>query len=381
MKVDVKHSPNVLIITQRTSAVQKAVLIFALLAFGGCLPGLKLFDTGTGATLSCAREAGAGVVCTHQMSWLGVFRRTTRYEHVQRAEIETTSNADGTYYDLKLISAAGSVVFGSRHDYGFIGALDQINALIDDPAAPPLAVRHPIDATGVVIWGGIVLIVIYMCLASLMWTGSVTVFNAIKGEVRVRHERFLGPKIRTLPLNAILNVYVSAESHSMYAVYLSTANVRLSLCWFTVQNSLDPMARAELVAGHIRDWLAPHHQAAGRRFATPAPDDLVEVPDPLLAYLLSHSASAAVVIDETGTFLRIDLLGGPPYRQRLLRQSLAALKVPGVSARRVMSTWSIYELINMCHVDVAAALKAADWHRRDAIEEMLREPEPPPSSD
>jgi hypothetical protein len=214
-----------------------------------------------------------------------------------------------------------------------------------------------------------------------MWTGSVTVFNAIKGEVRARDERFLGPKIRTLPLNAILNIYVYAQSHSMYAVYLSTANARRLLCWFTTQNSLDPLARAELVARHIRDWLAPHQQAAGRRFAAPAPDDLVEVPDPLLAYLLSHSASAAVVSDDSGTFLRIDLLGGPPYRQRLLRQSLAALKAPGVSARRVMSTTSIYELISMCQVDVAAALKAADWHRRDALEEMLREPERPPSSD
>jgi hypothetical protein len=173
MKVDVKHSPNVLIITQRTSAAQKAVLIFALLAFGGCLPGLKLFDISTSASLTCSHEAGAGVVCTHQLSRLGVFRQATRYEHVQRVAIHTTSNADATYYDLKLISAAGSVVFGDSYDYEFVRAVDQINAMIQDPAALPLELSHPIDATGVVIWGGIVLIVIYLCLASLMWTGSV----------------------------------------------------------------------------------------------------------------------------------------------------------------------------------------------------------------
>jgi hypothetical protein len=375
MSVVVKQEPDVLTVTQSYGGRYKVIMLLVILLLGAPIPACLLYYYGLNASLVCGREAGAGVVCTDRVSWLGVSRSVTRYEHVQRAAVHLTTENKKNYRDLELVTATGPVVFGSDDHNGFAAAVDRINAFIQNPDAPRPAVSRPFDRTEVMTWGGLLLVMVFLGLVMLMWPGKVTVFDAGRGRVWLNSQGLLGLASRTLPLSAVINVYATPESKAH--VYLTTANERRLVCRCDESAMLTFTVGASEVVQSVMDWLAPYQKAAHPRYSAPAAADLVEVLDPTLAYLLGYSRSGAALTQGTRTYLRLDVLGGIPWHQRAIRESLAGMKAAESPLDRALALLAFQELIAMCHVDVHAALKAASAQQREAIDTLLRRPERP----
>ena len=369
MNVVVTEDSESLTITQRYTLGYKLTCIGLLLLFSALLPGMFLYFAGTSATLTCAREAEAGVVCTDRLDWLGSFVRGWRYEHVEQAYVPARlTPGHQVSSNLHLKTAAGTVDFQSIHHTAYADFASAINAFIQNPVAGELVVSDPAHVPIVVISAAILLAVFYRCLSMPLRTGLITVFDLRRAEVWMRREGFWRSTIRAVPIADILTVEASAGPP--YSVSLTTTGRDLLLCWFGDSSSAAPAAEARLLATRINRWL-PHLRMANP--STPPPTDLIEVDDPDLAYLLGYSESNAAVVYANIMHLRLDRLIVTAEQDRNIRAALEpspprSAWPPDVLAR---------ELVTICQVDVREAFDDASPQQRAALVRLLGSPPQP----
>ncbi|HYF66088.1 MAG TPA: hypothetical protein VD886_24875, partial [Herpetosiphonaceae bacterium] len=139
MNVVITEDTDSLTIMQRYGLGYKLQRLFLLLLLGVLLPIYALYFSGTAATLTCAREAGAGIVCTDRLNWLGAFRRAWRYERVEQAYVPGNS----PYLHLK--TADGFARFSSIHHARYTRFADPVNAFVQNPAAGTVVMSDPIN--------------------------------------------------------------------------------------------------------------------------------------------------------------------------------------------------------------------------------------------
>jgi hypothetical protein len=368
MKVAIKEEGASLLVTQYYSLGYKLICILGLLFFFGGFPAAILSPDIVDASLTCAREAEFGMVCTARSSWLGLAPGGMRFEDVTRAR--------ATEDWLLLDTEHGTARLDSYSTSSFAANAAAINAAIQQPGAGRLVLRDPIGwgrAGPLLIWLALLLVV---CLNFLFATGSVTAFDAGLGVVRSRVEGVFRPKIRELPLSDVLNIYAS-----MSDVYLVMPTSEIQMCWFSRANSRDSKAEAMQVAEFTRAWLARNQRRQPTQFA-PAAHDLVLIADPNLAYLLSYGTLPALVTRGDRSYLCMDLIGGPRWFQRSLRRDLEQLRQDqeqgygGGSPAKSLASY----LIPRCHVDVDRALAAATADRQLALAALIPKPSDTDSS-
>ena len=248
-----------LTIVQRHSLSYKLIIITLLLLLGAALPAYGVYVFGSNATLTCSREPSSGVVCTDRVDWLGAFPRTWSYERVERAEVLTDGRDRQTTFSLRLITAAGPVVFSADHHSAYASAADLINGFIESRPARPLVLSAGTDWPGVAGFSGILLVVAYFCLAMLLKTGAITRFDATQGRIYLRREGFLRPKDGVLRIDEVVSVY--ATPGSLAEVFLRTRDAQHGIGWFSNANSSNPSADARELAQMIIRWLAQYQQA------------------------------------------------------------------------------------------------------------------------
>jgi hypothetical protein len=362
MNVVVTEDSESLTITQRYTLVYKLRRICMLLVFGMLLPAYALYFSGTSATLTCSREAGAGVVCTDRLDWLGSFRRGRRYEHVQQAYVP----ADVP--DLQLKTATGRVWFSSIHQDRYTRFVRPINAFIQNPAAGEVVMSDPINLKIVLISAAILLASFYRCLSMPQRTGLITVFDLRQGQIWLHREGFWRSTTRMLPISDILRA--EAGPGPPHWVSLATIGRDVLLCWFGASSAAAPAAEARQLAARINRWM-PHLRMANP--STPPPTDLIEVVDPNLAYLLGYSESNAAVTYANTMHLRMDRMIATVEQKRNIRAALE----PG----RARSAWPpdvlARALVAICQVDVREAFDAASPQQRTALVRLLGSPPQP----
>jgi hypothetical protein len=363
MNVVVTEDSQSLTITQRYTLGYKLARVGLLLLFSALLPGMFLYFAGTSATLTCGREAGAGVVCTDRLDWFGSFQRGWRYERVEQAYVPSMlTPGSQVSSNLHLKTAAGIVEFSSIHHNSYANFASAINAFIQTPVAGELVVSDPVNIPIAMICGGILLAVFYSCLAMPLRTGLITIFDLPKGQIVLHREGFWRSRTSTLALTDILTA--DAGAGPPYSVSLATTGRDILLCWFGDSSSADPAAEARLLAARIKRWL-PHLRMANP--SVPPPTDLIEVNDPDLAYLLGYSESNAAVTYANRMHLRMDRIIATADQKRNIRAALdpapsRSAWPPDVLAR---------ELVAICQVDLHEALDAAGPQQRAALVRLL----------
>jgi hypothetical protein len=363
MNVVVTEDSQSLTITQRYSLSYKLRRIFYLLLFNAALPAFVLYFVGTSATLTCAREAGAGVVCTDRLDWFGSFERGWRYERVEQAYVPARlTPGQQASAALHLKTAAGLVKFSSIHQRAYANFASAINAFIQTPVAGELVVSDPVNIPIAMICAGILLAVFYSCLALPLRTGLITIFDLRQGQIVLHREGFWRSRTSTLALTNILTA--DAGAGPPYSVSLATTGRDVLLCWFGDSSSAAPAAEARLLAARIKRWL-PHLRMVNP--SVPPPTNLIEVADPDLAYLLGYSESNAAVVYANTMHLRMDRIIATADQKRNIRAALEPAPprwawTPDVLAR---------ELVAICQVDLHEALDAAGPQQRAALVRLL----------
>jgi hypothetical protein len=363
MNVVVTQDPQRLTITQRYTLGYKLKRLLPLLLFCALIPAPVLYFSGTSATLTCAREPVAGVVCTDRLDWLGSFQRGWRYEHVEQAYVpaKLTPGRQASA-DLHLKTAAGTVKFSSVHQNAYAHGDRSINAFIQKPVAGELVVSDPVNVPAVVISAAILLAVFYFCLSMPLKIGMITIFDIGQDEVRLHGEGFWGATTLTLAIKTISRAYASGGE--LCGVYLTIPTKDVLICWFGEGSSADPAAAARDLATQINRWL-PHLRTASP--AAPAPADLIEVGDPDLAYLLGYSASNAAVMYANRMHLRLDRMIATAEQKRNIRAALAPAPPRSAWPPDVLAR----ELVAICQVDVREAFNDASPRQRAALVRLL----------
>jgi hypothetical protein len=368
MNVVVTEDSDTLTITQRYTLRYKLKHI-GLLGFWALVAALVLYFAGTSATLTCAPEAGAGVVCTDRVNWLGSFARGWRYEHVEQAYVPARlTPGRQASSDLHLKTAAGIADFPSNHQSAYANFASAINTFIQNPVAGELVVSDPVNVLWVMISAGILLAVFYRCLSMPLRTGMVTIFDLRQGRIWLRREGFWRSKTRSVPIADILTV--EAGSGPPHTVALTTTGRDLLLCWFGDSPSAAPAAEARLLATRVNRWL-PHLRTANP--SPPPAADLIEVADLDLAYLLGYSESNAAVTYANTMHLRMDRMIATAEQKRNIRVALEPAPPRSAWPPDVLAR----ELVAICQVDVREAFDAASPQQRAALVRLLGSPPPP----
>jgi hypothetical protein len=372
MNLTINTDPNRLVIAQRLGLGHKLLSIGIILMIFGIIPGFALYQSGTIATLTCAQEVDASVVCTDRATWFGAFPRTVRYERVELAYAQQARRfvSKTSRPALHLETPAGVAVFAALHDAEYVNFVDQINAFVQAPSPTPLVLRDPVNILGVALTAPIMLGLTFICWRLLWSRGSIASFDTQQKQVEVQADGVWRRRIHRVPFDAIVNVYASGQS-TVY-VTLTTDCASFLLAQLTTANSPDPSSAADTIVHTIDDWLAQHQVRPQPAENAPAAADLVEVCHPMLAYLLGHSHSAAVVMRGDRAYLNMDRIGGSPRDQRGLRGILATLERESPQDRDHLARLIAPELLAACHVDVQAAYRAANLQQRAAIDELLR---------
>ncbi|HYF63599.1 MAG TPA: hypothetical protein VD886_12345 [Herpetosiphonaceae bacterium] len=367
MNVEAKQVGTSLLVTQYHTLGYKLFGIFSIIFFLGGFPALIIHPDIVDASLTCAREAEAGMVCTARTTWLGFAPGGARFEGVTGARA-----AKG---ELLLETARGTARLDSYGPGSLKSHAAAINAAIQQPGAGRVVLREPIEwgwTAPLLAWLAVVLA---MCLSMLFSTGSITVFDAGLGLVRLRSEGLFRAHIRELPLADVLNIYAPWEAAP--SLYLVTPTKEIPICWFSRFNSAKPQARAGQVAKFILAWLDRNRQQHPAR-STPAERDLALIADEDLAYLFGYALLPIAVRRDGRSYLRMDLMGGDKWFQSNLREELEQPRQPPINANsRERAKYWAKRMIYRCHIDADRALAEAPPERQATLAAILPDPNEP----